>query len=430
MRWKDTVARGSKITANNYFRILKNFCIQNNIQPEDLIKKDVKELQNFLDDNVTRLESEGKAGSSIGVIIVAVKSWLAHNEIKLNRTIKISKSTRNPTIENERVPTQEELKSIINQASVRGRASIALMSQSGVRPQVLGNGEDGLRISDLPDLEVTDSKYSFKKTPAMINVRADLSKADHKYLTFLSSEGCEYVLAHLQERIRNGEEIGQESPLIGYGVKSSSSHFKKSGSIFLSQVTTMKEVRIAIRKAGFNLRPYVLRPYFASMLFNAETKGKITHSTRQFFMGHKGDMESVYTTNKGRLPEDMIDGMRKAYKDSENYLMTTPRQDGIQGDVEQFKVEMMKNMYKFMFGEEDKKFSQLFDHEREKDLGRPLTDKEYWKFVAERKKELEESGQGEYKVVEVGELEDFLKENSGWKPLQTVNHDKFLVKKG
>ena len=70
--------------------------------------------------------------------------------------------------------------------------------------------------------------------------------------------------------------------------------------------------------------------------------------------------------------------------------------------------------------------------EAERDLGHPLTSKETMEILEQAVKEegAKESDQDEYKVVEVGELEGFLKENSGWKPLQTVKHDKFLVKKG
>lgn len=31
---------------------------------------------------------------------------------------------------------------------------------------------------------------------------------------------------------------------------------------------------------------------------------------RQFWMGHKGDIEARYTTNKSRLPQDVMDDMR------------------------------------------------------------------------------------------------------------------------
>jgi hypothetical protein len=45
---------------------------------------------------------------------------------------------------------------------------------------------------------------------------------------------------------------------------------------------------------------------------------------RQFFMGHKGDIEARYTTNKGRLPEDLIEDMRRSFAACEEYLSTKP----------------------------------------------------------------------------------------------------------
>jgi hypothetical protein len=39
-------------------------------------------------------------------------------------------------------------------------------------------------------------------------------------------------------------------------------------------------------------------------------------------MGHKGDIEARYSTNKGVLPPDMVEDMRKAYKQCEPFLST------------------------------------------------------------------------------------------------------------
>ncbi len=70
----------------------------------------------------------------------------------------------------------------------------------------------------------------------------------------------------------------------------------------------------------FQWRPYVLRPYFDTQLLIAESKGKMAHDFRVFFMGHKGTMESRYTTNKGVLPEVLTAEMREAFARSEEHL--------------------------------------------------------------------------------------------------------------
>lgn len=63
-----------------------------------------------------------------------------------------------------------------------------------------------------------------------------------------------------------------------------------------------------------------MRAYFDTELLVAESKGKMAHDFRVFFMRHKGSMESKYTTNKGVLPEILLREMRDAYVRSEEFL--------------------------------------------------------------------------------------------------------------
>jgi hypothetical protein len=64
----------------------------------------------------------------------------------------------------------------------------------------------------------------------------------------------------------------------------------------------------------------VLRAYFDTQLLMAESRGKIAHDFRVFFMGHKGSMEAKYTTNKGLLPVALVEEMRQAFRRSEELL--------------------------------------------------------------------------------------------------------------
>jgi hypothetical protein len=59
------------------------------------------------------------------------------------------------------------------------------------------------------------------------------------------------------------------------------------------------------------------------MLLLAESKVPVLRDYRQFWMGHKGDIENRYTTNKQKLPESVIEDMREAYRRSQEYLQTT-----------------------------------------------------------------------------------------------------------
>jgi len=233
------------------------------------------------------------------------------------------------TLQDERVPTREELKGILNHASIRARASAGLIAFAGLRPQVLGNASasDGLTVGDIPDLKIVDRKAVFQTVPAMVIVRSTLSKARHRYFTFFTSEGCEYLAAYINKRIAAGEAINESSAMItvnqGYLMKGKN---KDAGKKFVTILAITKEIREAILPV-IKARPYVLRAYFDTQLLLAESQGKIAHAYRQFFMGHKGDIEARYTTNKGRLPDELLSDMRRAFRESEKFLSTIEVQE-------------------------------------------------------------------------------------------------------
>ncbi len=70
-------------------------------------------------------------------------------------------------------------------------------------------------------------------------------------------------------------------------------------------------------------RPYVFRTFFDTVLMLGESKGFLSHTYQQFWMGHKGDIEAQYTTNKNRLPDNVIEDMREAYLRIQDYLQTS-----------------------------------------------------------------------------------------------------------
>jgi hypothetical protein len=100
-----------------------------------------------------------------------------------------------------------------------------------------------------------------------------------------------------------------------------------------------------MRIAGVYKRPYVLRAYAETQLIIAESKGKISHPYLQFIAGHKGDIEARYSTNKGRLPPDMIEDMRSSYKACEPFLATTSQLEQ-SAVVKEAKIEALQSMAK------------------------------------------------------------------------------------
>ncbi|MGA2682053.1 MAG: site-specific integrase [Candidatus Bathyarchaeia archaeon] len=314
-RWYENTARGSLISADVCLRRLGSFCEQNKIKAIDFAALSERELHNLLMDYVSSEEKKGHAGNYINSTMKALKSWLAHNHRETKVRIKIHGTDETPTLKDERVPTLDELKRIFLSGDGKSRTACVLVAHSGLRIQALGDykGLDGLRIGDLPDLKIEGKTVTFSKVPALVIVRQNISKAGHQYFTFLSEEGCEYLKDYLEERMREGESLSPTSPVITP---------KRRMKPFIRTVNVGDLMREAIRKAGCPWRPYVLRSYFDTQLMLAESKGLVLRDYRQFWMGHKGDIENRYTINKRRLPDSVIDDMRQAYEKSQEFLQT------------------------------------------------------------------------------------------------------------
>jgi integrase len=314
------------MTARENARILFRFLREHEMTPQSLVeraKQDRSGVEDLLSDFVSKLHRKNYSPAYISNYLKAVRSWLSYNEIRLMRRIKIGNLSRTPTIEDERVPSRDELRQILNYASERGRCSIALMAFAGLRPQALGDmrGRDGLELRDLPEMRIENRNIIFDMIPTRVVVRRELSKAGHKYLTFLMEEGCEYLKAYLEKRLASGESVEVDSAIISVksGYEGIGFLSGERGSRHVTTKTVTKEIRDAMRPR-FQWRPYVLRAYFDTQLLLAENHGKISHAYRQFFMGHQGDMEARYTTNKGRLPRELIEDMRRRFRDCEEYV--------------------------------------------------------------------------------------------------------------
>lgn len=291
-------------------------------------------MKNAFQDFANKMIERGLKGAYIAKFKHVLRSWLLFNDTDYKIRINIPNENVNETTEDETVPTSDEVARILRKATSRGRVSISLMAFSGLRPEVLGSyeGNDGLTLSDIEELDV--DSLTFDVMPTRINVRNNLSKARFKYFTFLGEEGCRYLLDYLQERRSAGELLTPESSLLIPNPTNRSTKWKN-----LRTMLVTREIRKAIRSSDLTMRPYILRAYFATALDIAESKGLISHPWRQFMMGHKGDMEAVYSTNKRPLPEK-VDEMRAAYMRASQFFETVPKtQDNARKELKEGFIE-------------------------------------------------------------------------------------------
>jgi hypothetical protein len=328
-RWYKNLARGSQITADVYLRRLGSFCFSRGLSAGELVARG-EGVVDLLLDAVTELEEQGYAGGYVASTVKAVRSWIRHNRVKLPVYIKIAGSDDTPTLEDEQTPTHEELSKFFRACWLDARAAGGLMAFSGVRPQAIGNyrGTDGLRIGDFLEAEIDNAnkKVEFKSIPALVRVRKVLSKTGHQYLTFLCEEGCRYLKEYWEYRMQHGEVLTPESAVIK-ARKVCKKHFIRATNVG-------DKIRNGIRAANFPWRPYILRCYFDTQLMVAESNKLVIRDYRQFWMGHRGDIERRYTTNKSRLPPAVIEDMRNAYRRSQRYLQTEPSSEYVNTKIE------------------------------------------------------------------------------------------------
>jgi hypothetical protein len=369
-------------------------------------------------DFVRDLERKGKAGSYIARFKKVLHSWLYYNNVNVKLKVNISGEYDTPTIADERIPDKKELERILRMATPRGRVSAAFIAFSGLRPQSLGNydGTDGLRLSDL-EAEIREDSIDFLKTPAMLVLRKSLSKADHKYLTFIPEQGLTYIKDYLEGRIVQDEVLSESSPLLGFDARG------KSKNDFLRTTLVTRDIKEAILKAGYSWRPYVLRAYFDTNMIIAESKGKVSHPYLQFFMGHKGDMEARYSTNKGVLPQNIIEDMRINFKECEPFLTTLTIPFDQSSIVKEAKAEALKSIAKNLMGIDLLEVKIAKERELQRELDK---DEEIELFENEIRKIREEDDDPQI-IVNEEELETYLKD--GWKFVSVLPSQKILIRK-
>ena len=159
--------------------------------------------------------------------------------------------------------------------------------------------------------------------------------------------------------------------------------------------------------------PYVLRAYFDTQLMLAESKGLVLWDYRQFWMGHKGDIENRYTTNKCRLPEDVIEDMREAYRRSQEYLQTTKPETSREKLIEEFRKQLL-----LVAGFSQDEISEI--------NVTGLTDEEFQDLARKRLLGNRNGDCGGQKVISLNELEKYLE--NGWEYVATLPNQKVIVK--
>jgi integrase/ketosteroid isomerase-like protein len=303
--WRNKIAMRSEGSAYVYVQALGKFLKWKKTTPEETLRWTPEGAAREMVSYIGILKKEGKADKYLATIWYALKSWFADNgmrKIKVDEKVPVKQQVNLL----DRIPTKEDLKRILDCASMQTKAMISMMAFAGMRPK------------DASELTYSSIKedYEAEVTPMAIYHR--VSKTGGLWhVAFLTSQGAGYLREWIEYRKAEGEGFEDDTPLF--------INLKSKGSARIGARGLEQAVVEAMRRAGwrkkderFRCRPYGLRKYFRANLTN------IDPDFREYLVAHKSGVNSLVATYDGLrdLYKPTIEKLREQFKRAEPSLNT------------------------------------------------------------------------------------------------------------
>jgi integrase len=334
--------------------------------------------------------------------VFGVKKWYDLNGIQVNWK-KIEMPTASETVEEDRAPTKEELKQILNHASsARDRFAIFALTSSGLRIGTLLT----LRVGDV-DLNYPDVARLTVERKRGRKFTSKRGRGSGKvFMTWITPEAKKAFQQYLKERKYSSETVAPESPLIG--------DYNHKGN-FISVEAFEKIWARLLRKADladksqswYKLHLHTLRKYFRSNCIGVDA------SYRERWMGHKG---LYLDTSYFKAEENLhLAEYRKAVPYLTIYAIPT--------EEKKLKTEMLLNFAKLQ-GYEDDQLKRLEDIlARARNMDEAISE-----FRRLKDENANGNGNGKH-IIAKSEPELLQRLNEGWNLVQNLNGDKFLLQR-
>ena len=294
-RFEKLVNRGRITTGTyeNYVKYVGQYCDLSGYDNPEIALEEIKKIEDketYFDDLIETLREQKVSDAQIVNIYKGLKRWITLNKVDIDwREIIL------PSVEvkvEDRAPTKEELKKLLNIASLRTKALILVASSSGMRRNALVT----LKVEDVkfdyPDVARVIVKRHYIINGKKFRSGRKISKKRSLYVTFITPEAKAMLEQYLEQRRLLGETISKDSPLF------TSIRHKELGN-FLSKEYVDTHWGRLLRKAGLDMKSeghfvlhfHTLKKYAETQFINAGVKP----SYREFWLGHKGAyLESSY----------------------------------------------------------------------------------------------------------------------------------------
>lgn len=323
--------------------------------------------------------------------VAYLKRFLSVNDVEVDwRKINLPKLRY---VVQDKAPDKRELRTLL------------MYAPSWLKPVVLLLVASGLRVGSLEKLKLKHVKFDFDPHVGLVEVPPEATKAKVGYYTFFTDETKEALKKHLETRKKNGEVLTEDSPLI----KPPQSETATYACIRLSYNRTLRRAGLTKKSMSY----YVLHIHSLRKFFRTQLEAILTRSQIERLMGH---VSSEYLDGSYfRPPEkDML----------QNYRNALPNLTILEDvESEEFQKKQLLRQAALILPED--KLRMLKDIlARTKNIDEAVHEFRRFKDGPETMRD----GNGKYHVAK-GEAELMQRLSAGWKLVQTLNHDKYLLQK-
>jgi integrase len=218
------------------------------------------------------MKKKGKGYSTIHNYVASVMAFYKINDVvlntrKINRFIPLQKKVRK-----DRAYTHEEILKMIEIAEERMKAVILLMASSGIRLGALPL----LKLRHLEDRKLT--VYENER---------------EEYFTFITQECKNALDAYLDMRLRYGEKLDRESPLLREQFDIKDQFQIRKPKQFTVWMIKWKIVDIQ-KRLGIRTNEVATTHGFRKFFTTQLIKSKVNPEIREMLLGHKIGLASCY----------------------------------------------------------------------------------------------------------------------------------------
>jgi len=401
---------GSERSVENYIKAVRKFTAFLGLQNPELV---MNKLHSHEIDAAAKVDEfidwalQKYSHGTVRNFLFGIKKWFELAGLNIEWS-KIEFPTSTAISEIDRAPTKEELKVLLNNAnSTRDRTVILLLTSTG------------LRIGTLLSLKVSDVNLAY---PDVANIKVERKRGrkfvgkrrggqGRVYYTFMTPEAKKSLIEYLSQRKNEGEIVTDDSPLITdvsfHGKVMSIENFERVWYRLLKRAGLN-----AKSNKWYQLHMHSLRKYFRSNCVGVDP------SYREHWMGHKS----------GYLDESYFRADEKQHL--AQYRLAIPHLTVYSTPLEekQLRSRMLVDFAKLQgySGDELKRLEEVLA--RAKDVDEAIKEFRRFKDNPSDEPRTALNGNGKYHVAH-GEAELIQRLHGGWKLVQSLNSDKYLLAK-